>query len=340
MRTGLYSFDQIIQDVAQETGITNLRNRYGEIRQLISRAEREINPYAGFLIKKKMLHFVGNKVFDGKSIKKPADFVQIDKVGCCEDGLCEGSYFENVSHVIICDKKERTSITWTYWALQSDGNGNPFTSWNHSEAVVAYIVWKLYSAKVFLNEGSAGLRREYKDEWENRCMEARGEDMFPSVDQLDRMFQMNKWSSLHFENMTQYDRCISCESCMTTIEETDPSTIIPTLMTPKVYYWQLADTIADIHDVLPLINPTYIATKPFEYLHIFDAGHTVINTGIGRIVFSIHESEFIQYKFIDALGLDVTHAFEKHYDVEQKIMTYVSKNPYTISNILFKIKNL
>ena len=43
MVSGLYSFDEIIQDVSSETGIKNLRNRYSEIRKLIARAEREIN---------------------------------------------------------------------------------------------------------------------------------------------------------------------------------------------------------------------------------------------------------------------------------------------------------
>ena len=70
MLSGLYSFSQIIEDVRQETGISNLRNEYPTIRQLIARAEREINPYAGFLVRKRMIYYVGNGNFDGLKIKK------------------------------------------------------------------------------------------------------------------------------------------------------------------------------------------------------------------------------------------------------------------------------
>ena len=336
MISGLYSFDQIIQDVSQETGITNLRNRYAEIRQLIARAEREINPYAGFLIKKKMIHYVGNGVFDGRSIKKPTDYVQIDKVGSCEDGLCEGAYFENVSHIIICDKKERTKITWTYWALQFDGNGNPVTSYNHAEAVVAYIVWKLYSAKVFLNEGSSGLRREYKQEFEDRCMESRGEDMFPSVSQMDKIFSMNKWSSLNFENYTQYDRCLSCESCLTIIEEP----MEPQIGT-NVYYWQAANITDTITEVLSTINEAFFETVPFENISIFEQGFIVTYTQVSRrICFAIRETEIATYTITDSLNNDVTDEFDVQYLEEVKAILFVSKNQYSHSSIYFKFKKV
>ena len=115
MISGLYSFSQILEDVITETGQTNLRNRQSEIRTLIARAEREINPFAGLLVKKKMLYYVGNGNFNGKSIKKPKDYVFLDKAGCCDDGLCDGAIQENVSHIIICDTKIRTEIKFSYW---------------------------------------------------------------------------------------------------------------------------------------------------------------------------------------------------------------------------------
>lgn len=335
MISGLYSFEQIVLDVSQETGITNLRNRYAELKQLIARAEREINPYAGFLIKKKMIHYVGNGVFDGTSIKKPLDYVQLDTVGCCEDGLCEGAYFENVSHIIICDKKPRTEITWTYWALQFDGNGNPVTSYNHAEAIVSYIVWKLYSTKVFLNEGSAGLRREYKQEFEDRCMEARGEDMFPSEKQMDKIFQMNKWSSLNFENYTTYDRCLCCESCITTIEEP----MEPQIGT-NVYYWQLANIQQTITDVLPLINEAFFESLQNQNISIFEQGYIVTYTGIARIAFAIRETEIASYIITDSLNNDVTDEFETQYLPDVKAILFVSKNYYSHSSIYFKFKKV
>ena len=157
MNNGLTSFDNLIAAVQDETGITNLRNHLPMVRRLVTRAENEINPYGTLLIKKKMIHYVGNGTFDGRSIKKPEDFVSIDEVGCCEDGICKGSYYETVSHVVMCDGKERTKIVWTYWAMQHDGNGNPIISVNHIEALVAFITLKLYSQRMFINKGNANL---------------------------------------------------------------------------------------------------------------------------------------------------------------------------------------
>ena len=62
MLSGLYSFSQIVEDVKQETGIENIRNQYSSIRQLIARAEREINPYAGFLIRKRIRNLLKRNV--------------------------------------------------------------------------------------------------------------------------------------------------------------------------------------------------------------------------------------------------------------------------------------
>ena len=46
-----------------------MRPFYNEIRNLISRAEYDINPYSGFLRRKRMIYNKGNGNFDGKNIK-------------------------------------------------------------------------------------------------------------------------------------------------------------------------------------------------------------------------------------------------------------------------------
>lgn len=332
MTSGLYSFSQILEDVILETGQTNLRNRIPEIRKLVARAEREINPYAGFLIKKKMLYIVGNGNFDGKTIKKPQDFVFSDKVGCCEDGLCDGSYQENVSHIIICDNKERTEIRFTYWGLQSDGQGNPVTSYNHADAVVAYCVWKLYSPKVFVGEGSLQVKMELEKQWEERCGESRGEDMFPSDDSLRRIYRTNQMSSLNANQITEYDRCIECSTCT----ETDDN---PTETTNdmKVYYWQLSNLNERIVNVIPTISQAFIETKANEDYSVFNAGFMVVNPYIGSLNLAIAATGFVQYKIFDVLNNNITDEFDAHYFQNEQIMLYTSKNAYSHSSINFKI---
>lgn len=335
MNSGAFPFDQILQRVSIETGIKNLRPLINDIIILVADAEKEINPYSGFLLKKKMVHFVGNGVFNGTSIKKPKDFVELDKVGSCEDGLCSGQYFENVSHIIICDKQVRTKITWTYWALQFDGNGYPVVSYNHSEAVIAFIVWKLYSSKVFMGEGNLVAKRDYQIEFENRCMEARGEDFMPSEDQLLSMYGNNRMGSIEIYERTLQDYCKSCESCLTIIEESE--TPVQDL---TVYFWQNNNTADNIDNVIPLITNEFVETKPFELFSIFQQGYIVNYSQIGRICFALKPTELISIQITDALNNDITDIFDTHYFADLKIKLYVSKNPYTYSSIYFKFKKI
>lgn len=332
MTNGIYSFNQIIEDVILETGMTNIRNRHSEIRKLVARAEREISPYTGFLVKKKMLYYVGNGNFDGTNIKKPSDFHSVDKVGCCHDGLCDGSYFETNSHIIICDKKQRTEILFSYWGLQSDGQGNPITSYNHADAVVAFCVWKLYTPKVFTGEGSLNVKLELEQQWENRCGEARGEDMFPDENSMNNIYRVNSWSSLEMSKKTNYDRCVSCDNCITVI---DDNPIINTNM--KVYYWQLNNMHENQSTIIPTVTPSFLLQQNNEPFASFQSGFTVVNPYIGRLNLAIMESDFVLYKIFDVLNNDVTDEFTPHYFQSTKIMLYTSKNAYSHSNINFKI---
>jgi len=333
MISGIYSFNQIVEDIIIETGQTNLRNRLSEIRKLVARAEREISPFTGFLVKKKMLYIVGNGNFDGTNIKKPHDFVFTDKVGCCEDGLCDGAYHETTSHIIICDKKVRTEIRFTYWGLQSDGQGNPVTSYNHADAVVAFCIWKLYSSKIFTGEGSLNVMMQYEQQWENRCGEARGEDMFPDENSMHNIYKVNSWSSLEMANKTSYDRCISCDNCTPIIND-NPLTMANNM---RVYYWQLNNIYQDQNTVIPTVTPAFLAEQNNEPFASFQTGFLVAHPYIGRLNLAVMETEFVQYKIFDILNNDVTDEFTAHYFQDTKIMLYTSKNVYSHSNINFKI---
>lgn len=336
MISGIYPFEEIIEDVITETGITNLRNRHPEIIKLIARAEREINPFATLLIRKKMLFISGNGNFDGKSIKKPADFVYVDKVGCCEDGLCDGAYFENVSHIVICDNKPRTEIRFTYWALQHDGRGYPVVSMNHADAVVAYIIWKTYSSKVYSGEGSMQNQMLYERQFEERCGEARGEDFFPSENTMRNIGNMSRWSSFELDKKTSYDRCLSCDNCLTEILDAMPTPPDPPLT--KIYYWQQTNPIVSFESIKATVNPTFIQEKESETLPTFAAGHLVVCPSVGRLSFAVYQTPFVEFKIFDALfSTDITDEFDTHFFVEHNIILFVSKNPYSVSNINIKI---
>lgn len=223
MFSGFATFEEVIQGVKINTGIQNLRNLYDDIRTMIRFAEREINPYSGFLARKKMILYNGNGIFDGNKIKKPSDFVVLDQFETCNDGLCQGQYFETINHIVLCDKEPRNSIKFTYWAIQCDSNGNPITTQNHIEAVIAYIVWKFISQKKFL--GSATLNDQLTAQrfWEDRCMEARGEDFFPSENQRNEIAKTNSAEMVQLFNIRPGEDGCYEEKCMLKYEEVDPN---------------------------------------------------------------------------------------------------------------------
>jgi hypothetical protein len=327
MLSGLYSFSQIIEDVKQETGITNLRNEYPQIRQLIARAEREINPYAGFLIRKRMVFFVGNGNFDGKKIKKPSDFVQIDKVGCCDDGLCSGSYYENISHIILCDNVQRDKIAFTYWGIQCDGDGNPITTFNHAEAVVAYIVWKLYSPKVFVGEASGNQRDAYKREFEDRCGESRGEDFFPSSESLMKMRQLSSMSTKEMDTLFCEDYCSSCD-CITTISDNQ-------FMEKKVWWWQMK-TINNKITNDTQVTDAFLLDKNQITLGQAINGYTYSYPYIGQIGFCIEDVLPNSVEIFDLLNMNMNNSLFSFYDVSKRRLIFVSKEYKSPSSIFLK----
>lgn len=327
MLSGLYSFSQILEDVKQETGITNMRNLYPTIRKLIARAEREINPYAGFLIRKRMVFYVGNGNFDGKAIKKPIDYVQLDKVGCCEDGICDGSYYENVSHIVMCDGVEREQIAFTYWGLQCDGEGNPITTYNHAEAVVAYVVFKLYSPKVFIGEGSGNQRNVYKMEWQDRCAESRGEDFFPSENSLIRMRALNSLSTREKDKANCEDHCTSCD-CVTTKEDNS-------FMKNKVWWWQLKN-INEIISSDTQVTDAFLSDKNQITLGEAVSGFTYAYPYIGRIGFCIEDVLPNSIEIFDLLNQSMNGALNYYYDVTKRRIIFVSKEYLSHSSVYFK----
>ena len=333
MNSGYYKFEQIVEDVRTETGAKVLFNRYNEIRQLIIRAEREINPYSGFMIKKKVLLFNGNGIFNGSSIKKPDDFIAIDKLGTCEDGLSENSYFETDSHIVICDKGQSTDfIIYTYWAMNYDSNGNPISTNNHAEAVVAFIVWKMYCSKVFMGIGNLQAKRDYKLEFETKSDEARGSD-FMTVN-MNEIYMTNAMSSYDMYLKSRTDVCLCSSSCMPYEKET-PNQI---QNVSNVYFWQILNPAHTILNVIPLVNQIYINSKPFELFSIFEQGYKVNLIEFGKLCFIIQISNLTNYEITDSLNNDITDIFETFYIEELKAMLFVSKMPYSYSVIYFKFK--
>ena len=114
--------------------------------------------------------------------------------------------------------------------------------------------------------------------------------------------------------------------------------MVPPTPEPDVYYWQVDNINDTITQVLPLVNPTFLATKPKKVLSDFEDGVSVTYTEIGRICFAIYENDDTNYIIKDILGNNVTSGFDSAYISADKIKLFVSKNFYTFSTINFKIE--
>lgn len=335
MISGLVSFDEIVGAIKDETGIENMRPLYDRLRRFVFRAEREIG-YGGSISLKKCV-FTKGVNFNGTYIKFPDDLIEFEGVGS-ECGAFSIIDYSDQHPGGIRFRQSQNKVIMLYWALTCDGYGNPITTRNHEQAVIDYCVWKLYAAKRFLDKGNANTNFEYKQTWISSCLEARGDDAFPTLEQWNQLSSLNnsERSRLMIYPVASYnyqdDTITAC--CGQGEEPTPPIEI------PNMYYWQLEGLTADVLDVQTDISVEYLNEKPQSPISAFLTGFTVPYTSVGRICFAIMETENESWAIYDALNNDVTGLFDMFYDNSIKAMVFVSKTYYTISNIYFKFVDI
>ena len=228
MISGRYHFEQFVLDLQHATGNRNLSNRLNEIRDMMIRGERLINPYGSVLVRKKMKLYVGNGNFDGTRFKLEEDYMFLDKVGCCDEGLCEGAYRNDGRWITICDGEPRTEVTYVYWAIRLDQNGNPFTTYNHSEALIKFFIWQWKQQEMFYSPISLAKQRAIDNleaNFEDHAAFARGEDYFPSLQALEEITLDNRtrMEVLHTKFDRGEDGCLECSCVYDGTTETDPN---------------------------------------------------------------------------------------------------------------------
>jgi len=335
MNNGYVTFNDIIISLSHSLGRNNLRNEYPIIKRMIVDAEHEINPYAALLVKKRMTYHKGNGNFDGKHIVKPKDFFQIDEIGCCQDGLCPGQYLLLPTFITLCDGKKRDKVTFTYYGIACDGTGNPFTSVNHKEAILAYLEYMFYKPLMNSGKGNMNYYMALKREWEDRCMEARGEDFMREF--LDNLDQLKSYTALSagqigaMESFEMNDSC-ECNACFA-IDYDDNE-----FMNKKVYYWQFSSITENI---VPenYVKESYLANKPNTDLQTFMNGNIISFTNIAKYAFCVDDvSSEDDIEIYDLTGSSLENTIDKHYDAETKRLVFTSKNLISHSSIYFKFK--
>lgn len=106
----------------------------------------------------------------------------------------------------------------------------------------------------------------------------------------------------------------------------------------RVYYYQSLNLQETIMNLSNTLTPELLALKPNSPLSRFQQGATVPLEIVGKQVFVIRETANLTYTIEDSLGNDITSSFDSTYNNTLSARIFLSKLPYTISNIYFKFK--
>lgn len=338
MVSGLVSFEQVVEAVKDETGIENLRNYYERIKRLMFRAEKDIG-YSGGVILKKAVYIKNQNGFNGTYIPFPEDYVEHESLGNCQGPFRSCAYSFRPTGIRLNQSADKAVLL--YWGVFCDGRGNPVTTHNHFEAVVAFVVWKMYSSRVYLNQGNFNAKKDFQLTYEDLCLAARGNDVFPTQEQWNELAFLGYQDRrpLIMYPMAGFDYCDDSiqEACLPTTENTNPQ------MNKTVYFWQEGNTATTVNDVQSQFEsdkPNYFTGKNSDLMSVFLQGRIVNYNLIGRICFAIRETDNTNWQVLDALNNDVTDLFNTFYDAETMTVFFVSIENYTYSSIYFKFKEL
>jgi len=192
MTSGIVYFEEIVENIKDATGYGNLRPYYNRIKRFIFNVENEIG-YGGVVVLKKKEYTKGDQLYDGNRLIVPFDFLSEWSAGDLSLGVVQGN-------VLQLYDNGPDKLDFKYLGFLLDENGNPFTTRNRLNAVVAYAVYRLYSQQVFMRKGAANQYQMYREEYFDRVLEARGDDAFPTEEQWNQLGAIKNGGA--FEAMT------------------------------------------------------------------------------------------------------------------------------------------
>lgn len=337
MYSNIIPFQNIIDSVKDETGISNLRNLYPMVRRLVYRAQRDIGFGYGLLMKRITYKTSDGTIFDNK-VRLPEDLILLEEIGTCKEGLCPGDYTHQGNYLFLCREIDEFSLI--YYTMLCDGEGNPAITENHFEAVLAGVKYFMYQPKMWNNKGNINFYKELKLLYYDNCGEARGNDAMPSTDK--EWSQIAQHLRMSYRDILIYSEDEKCYACVpTTInnEVIDPGDDDNTT-DDMVYFWQYNELVSDI-SVAPAIDQAFLDLQTKEGIQAFLDGYVIPYTAVGRIAFAISNVSEDYYQITDVFNQDITSVvFDTYYNATLRIQIYISKEIYSHGNIYYElIKN-
>lgn len=324
------SFYEIIEGVKDDTGISDLRSRYSQIRRLIYRCEQDIG-FSNTLVMRKITYSKEKGNIVNKKVRLPDDILKIESVGMCKEGLCPGDYRIQGNFMFLC--RDIDEFSFIYYTLYKDEEGNPVTTQNHKEAVISGIAYYMYKPLRFQNKGSQNVYESLKRYYEDRVGEARGDDFMPTTQEqwsyISRILRMSS------SQVLIYDKGKSCYTCVDEyIPDNSDKPIEDILL---VYQWQYDDFTSDI-SLAPTIDQAYLDLQTKVPEKSFKNGMNFTYTKIGRIGFALQNTANNKWNILDVIGNIITDTvFDRYYNSTLKTEIFISKEVYSFGDIYFKL---
>lgn len=175
MISGIVYWEEVVASLKGELGIENLGNREDYLRTILLDAEIDIAPGA-CIVRKQRDYTIGDGFYDGTYIMMPADFTG----DYYYSQLNTAEYYGD--RLKLKELPGPDTVTLRYMGFLFDSKGNPVTSRNHKDAVVARMCWKMYASRVFLGKGDKQQLAKYKSDYETLVMASRGNDAAASYE--------------------------------------------------------------------------------------------------------------------------------------------------------------
>lgn len=341
MTSSILPFDELLENIQDDTGLKSLASQVEKIKRFIIRAERMIG-YSGAIVKKKIKYDSTLNNFNGSKISIPTDLIKFSAIKDSNGPILNHEYYITKEMLVFTDPTKVRKDIWLYYnGIMFDGFGNPIVTRDHGEAVQAFIVWKLFGAKAYLDptRHARGTAKSYEQDWKDYRDAAQGDDAWPTTAEDWAMISLiGNMSSHEAQSLLYLYDNLECDIAM---EMQSECVLKPEELMINVYDWQYGDTVSNIA-IAQNIDQNYlddIATK--SPIADFNKGKTIAFNKIGRISFALQGAKNNEFRIYDILNQDITEVvFNNYYNDLLKLDIYISKEFYSHSNMFFKfIKN-
>ena len=197
------SVKRVVDNVIRNMEIPDASKNFNAFAEWAFEAEKKIGSYKTFVKKTETL------TVSNKQASLPDDFLSI--IDAKKGGSNNNDYLEQSSATFPADVDKQnmfyftentinlstsdiSSITISYYAVDTDDEGYPTIAANHEDAVSAYLMYKYKSRDYWNGKLPRHIYMDLYQNWSRLCGQAKGNDNMPSPTEMKKAAQI--WNNL------------------------------------------------------------------------------------------------------------------------------------------------